>query len=320
MKGEVEKIKQQFEIELLNSMSLSCLNDLKVKYVGKKGLVKELFTQAQSQVNVTNALAEVNGLSRHINIKLQEKQDILKEKILDEKLNSQKIDITYPIRPEPEGREHLISKTINEATRILNAMGFELVSGPEIEDPYYVFDALNTPSYHPARQMLDSFYLENNKMLRTHTSSVQIRTMEKNKPPFYIISIGRVYRNDWDATHTPMFHQIECLCVDKNITMSNMIYCIKKFLSEFFGEVSLRIRPSYFPFTEPSAEVDIKAKNDKWLEILGCGVVHPNVLSNVNINADEYSGFAFGVGVERITMLKYNIDDLRHFFTNDLRY
>lgn len=319
MKDEVENVKKQFDAELDGLITFAELNDIKSRYVSKKGLVKDLFAKAKSQGDTNVALSYVNALSKYIDAKLKERNDALKEKQLNEKLSSERIDVTYPVRPEAYGSEHLISRTINEAIRIFNAMGFELVSGPEIENSYYVFDALNTPSHHPARQEQDSLYLENGRMLRTHTSSVQIRTMEKGEPPFCIISIGRVYRNDWDATHTPMFHQIECLCIDKSITMSSMIYCIKKFLSEFFGTAELRLRPSYFPFTEPSAEVDIKDKNGNWMEILGCGMVHPNVLSNVNINPDKYSGFAFGVGVERITMLKYSINDLRNFFANDLR-
>ena len=200
-------------------------------------------------------------------------------------------------------------------------MGFEVASGPEIEDDYHNFDALNLPPHHPARDSHDTFMFPNGLLLRSQTSSVQIRTMEKKAPPIRIISPGRVYRNDYDMTHTPMFHQIEGLYVDKNVSFADLKGVIYEFLQKFFEEeLEVRFRPSYFPFTEPSAEVDVRRKGGKWLEVLGCGMVHPNVLRNVGIDPQEYNGFAFGMGIERLTMLRYGVKDLRAFFENDLRF
>ena len=200
-------------------------------------------------------------------------------------------------------------------------MGFEIASGPEIEDDYHNFDALNLPPHHPARDSHDTFMFANGLLLRSQTSSVQIRTMEKKAPPIRIVSPGRVYRNDYDMTHTPMFHQIEGLYVDKNVSFADLKGVLYEFLLKFFEEeLEVRFRPSYFPFTEPSAEVDVRRKGGKWLEVLGCGMVHPNVLRNVGIDPEEYTGFAFGMGIERLTMLRYGVKDLRSFFENDLRF
>jgi phenylalanyl-tRNA synthetase alpha chain len=255
---------------------------------------------------------------------------------MNQKLEGEKIDLTAPFRQESHGSLHPISQTILQIKNIFGQMGFEMIEGPEIEDDFHNFSALNIPENHPARQMQDTFYLpENdgkNMLLRTHTSSVQVRKMLGSKPPLKIVSIGKVYRSDSDQTHTPMFHQVEVLMVDKNVNMGNLKWTLETFLKEFFEltNISSRFRPSFFPFTEPSAELDIgyerkdgriKIGSEKnFLEILGCGMVHPKVLENVGIDSKEYQGFAFGVGIERLTMLKYGINDLRMFFEGDARF
>jgi phenylalanyl-tRNA synthetase alpha chain len=244
----------------------------------------------------------------------------LKEKIFSEELKRDSLDVTLPGRTREFGTLHPVTTTIIEISNFFVSMGFDIRSGPEAESEYYNFEALNIPEDHPAKDMHDTFYLDNGALLRTHTSPVQIRTMEKQDPPIRIISPGRVYRKDSDLTHTPMFHMIEGLVLEENASFSVLKGMLKDFINDFFGnQTELRFRPSYFPFTEPSAEVDIKWKKG-WLEILGCGMVHPNVLEMSGINSKKYSGFAFGLGPERMAMLKYNIPDLRSFFENDLRF
>ncbi len=243
-------------------------------------------------------------------------------------MQNEAIDITLPVRPEKIGKIHPLSKVLNEVKLIFAHMGFKAVDGPDIEDEFHVFDALNTPSHHPAREEQDTFYLKNKindkrMVLRTHTSSVQIRTMEKTKNfPIKIVAPGRVYRNDFDATHTPMFHQIEGLYGDESVNMGQLKFTIHHFLNKFFGDKGLKIRfrNSFFPFTEPSAEVDISYKGSKWIEVLGCGMVHPNVFQNVGIDHTKYNGFAFGIGIERLAMLKYQISDLRSFYDNKISW
>lgn len=338
--AKINEIKLQFEEELKAAHSTIQLDELKTLYIGKNGLIKQLFqlfklkTSADSSApnysdnkEDTGYLQEINNLLGQASQAIAQKKQEFKELAFQKKLEQEAVDITYPIRPENYGKAHPLNQTIEAAIMIFNAMGFQHVEGPEIEDEYHVFDALNTPAHHPARQMQDSFYLNNGKMLRTHTSSVQIRAMEAGQAPFHIFSIGRVYRRDWDATHSPMFHQIEGLCIDENINMSNMKYCLTTFLQNFFKEpVETRMRPSYFPFTTPSAEMDLKHlkggtnNKGKWLEVLGCGMAHPQVLKNVNIDPQKYQGFAFGIGIERLTMIKNNIQDLRECYNNDLRW
>ena len=262
----------------------------------------------------------LNELKSSLETIFQSRRSHLKERIFSEELKRDSLDVTLPGRIREFGTLHPVTSTIIEISNFFVSMGFDIRSGPEVESEYYNFEALNIPEDHPAKDMHDTFYLDNGALLRTHTSPVQIRTMEKQDPPIRIISPGRVYRKDSDLTHTPMFHMIEGLVLEENASFSVLKGMLKDFINDFFGnQTELRFRPSYFPFTEPSAEVDIKWKKG-WLEILGCGMVHPNVLEMSGINSKKYSGFAFGLGPERMAMLKYNIPDLRSFFENDLRF
>ena len=262
----------------------------------------------------------LNRLKDELEEILQSKRNYLKDKAALEKLKGEGIDVSLPGRMSDLGTIHPITSTIFEISKFFNAIGFDIASGPEAETDYYNFESLNIPKDHPAKDMHDTFYLQNGFLLRTHTSPVQVRTMEKQKPPIRIICPGRVYRKDFDLTHTPMFHHIEGLVIEKGASFAVLKGLLKDFVIDFFGrDIELRFRPSYFPFTEPSAEVDIKWKKG-WLEILGCGMVHPNVLKMSGIDVKKYSGFAFGLGPERIAMLKHEIPDLRIFFENDLRF
>ncbi len=326
---------------IASAASLEALDALRVQYLGKSGVITEQLKNLGKlpPEERKEAGQKLNETKNAITAAIDDKKSSLERAALDQKLATEKVDITLPIRPEREGRIHPISQTIEELTSIFGSMGFSHVEGPDIEDDYHNFTALNIPAHHPAREMQDTFFLNRPPttdhqplVLRTQTSSVQIRAMEKGKPPFKIISIGRVYRSDWDQTHTPMFHQIEGLYIDKNINMGHLKGCLLEFLSRFFerDSVPLRFRPSYFPFTEPSAEVDIGCKRSKseitigegsdWLEILGCGMVHSNVLKNVGLDPAQWQGFAFGIGIERLAMLKYGIPDLRTFFESDTRW
>jgi len=263
---------------------------------------------------------KINQTKLAIQEKINARSDVLKEQELAQKLSRESIDVTLSGRAANIGGLHPVTRTINRIESFFSELGFEVKSGPEVEDAFHNFDALNIPAHHPARADHDTFYFNPDMMLRTQTSGVQIRTMEVEQPPLRIISPGRVYRNDYDQTHTPMFHQVEGLMVDTNVTFAELKGILHDFLEHFFEEsLEVRFRPSYFPFTEPSAEVDVKRRDGKWLEILGCGMVHPNVLKSVGIDSDVYSGFAFGLGVERLTMLRYGVTDLRSFFENDLR-
>ena len=254
---------------------------------------------------------------------INSKTNELESAEINKKLEKEKIDITLPERSFVRGKIHPVSQTIDEISSIFSEIGFSVEEGPDVENEYTNFTALNTPENHPARDMHDTFYLDEKKkkLLRTHTSPVQIRTMLKDKPPFKIIAPGRTYRSDSDQTHSPMFHQVEGLHIDKNINMGHLKGCLNYFIKEFFevDKIKMRFRPSHFPFTEPSAEVDVMGK-DGWLEVLGCGMVHPKVLSKSNIDPEKYSGFAFGFGVDRLAMLMYEVRDLRLFFENDLRF
>jgi phenylalanyl-tRNA synthetase alpha chain len=317
--------------EIENASSLQDLEKVRLSYLGKKGTVKAYFDNLKKIENAEEKrnLGEIiNSLRDKLDCLVKSRESILKTEEINSKLQNEVVDITLPVRPEKIGRIHTLSKVINEVKLIFAHMGFKVVDGPDIEDEFHVFDALNTPSHHPAREEQDTFYLKNKingkrMVLRTHTSSVQIRTMEKAKTfPIKIVAPGRVYRNDFDATHTPMFHQIEGLYVNENVNMGQLKFTIHHFLSEFFGDKGLKIRfrNSFFPFTEPSAEVDISYKVSKWIEVLGCGMVHPNVFQNVGIDHTKYNGFAFGIGIERLAMLKYRIDDLRSFYDNKINW
>ena len=265
--------------------------------------------------------AKINEAKQAVLDILNAKKEEFEQAALNAQLEKEKVDVSLPGRKVEIGGLHPVTITIERVTKFFSELGFSVESGPEIESDYYNFDALNIPKHHPARADHDTFWFNPELLLRTQTSGVQIRTMEKKQPPIRIMAPGRVYRNDYDQTHTPMFHQIELLYVDKNANFTELKGLLHDFLRAFFEEdLQVRFRPSYFPFTEPSAEVDVMGKNGKWLEVLGCGMVHPNVLRNVGIDPNEYSGFAVGMGVERLTMLRYNVTDLRAFFENDLRF
>ena len=290
--------------------------------LGKNGqinkLLKNLRTLPPDQRKKSGQA--LNQLKNILEEKFQSRSNFFKDKASSEKLKRENIDVSLPGRSSVFGTIHPVTSTISEICNFFNSKGFSIVSGPEAETDYYNFESLNISENHPAKDMHDTFYLENGFLLRTHTSPVQVRVMEKQKPPIRIVSPGRCYRKDYDLTHTPMFHMIEGLVIEEGASFASLKGLLKEFIADFFGnEVELRFRPSYFPFTEPSAEVDIRWKKG-WLEILGCGMVHPNVLKMSGINPSEYSGFAFGLGPERIAMLKYNITDLRSFFENDVRF
>lgn len=252
---------------------------------------------------------------------LNAQQQVLEEAALNAKLEAERVDITLPARGQQKGQLHPVTMTAQRMQQFFMQAGFNVATGPEVESDYYNFEALNIPSHHPARAMHDTFYFDAHYLLRTHTSPVQIRTMEAGEPPIRIICPGRVYRCDSDQTHSPMFHQLEGLMVTEHTTFAELKGLINEFLEAFFGkQLTVRFRPSFFPFTEPSAEVDILADNGKWLEVMGCGMVHPKVLTNCGIDSEKYTGFAFGMGIERFAMLYYGIDDLRLFFQNDVRF
>ena len=295
------------------------LSNIKSYYLGKNGILADEFIKLKSV-----KLSEKKELGMSLNILKNEMQDLISQKLnLLSSENDKDIkatDVTLPGKNISLGSRHPIAITINDIMDILGSYGFTSVEGLEIEDEFHNFEALNISDNHPARDMHDTFYVSDNKLLRTHTSSVQIRSMMVAEPPLKIMTPGKVYRCDSDPTHSPMFHQIEGLHIDENINFGHLKGTLIHFIKEFFGkEMQIRFRPSYFPFTEPSAEIDIKFKG-KWLEVLGCGMLHPNVLSNVNIDNKKYTGFAFGLGVERLTMLRHSITDLRMFYDNDISF
>jgi len=334
--SDLKKIKDEFLSKLKKKLALSEINQIKSELFGKNGLVSLQFKKIGSI-----AESERKQFASDLNIIKDELQDTINSKIdeienaeISAKLEKEKIDITLPERPIIKGKIHPVSQTIDEISSIFSEIGFSVEEGPDVENEYNNFTALNTPDNHPARDMHDTFYLDEKKekLLRTHTSPVQIRTMLKDKPPFKIIAPGRTYRSDSDQTHAPMFHQVEGLHIDKDINMGHLKGCLNYFIKNFFEvkKIKMRFRPSHFPFTEPSAEVDIGyeikdgkiiiGEGDKWLEILGCGMVHPNVLKNVKVDPAKYQGYAFGIGIDRLAMLKYGINDLRAFFDCDYRW
>ena len=303
--------------------SLDALEAVRVGALGKSGsvtaLLKTLGGMSPDERQVQGPL--LNGLREAVTAALAARKAVLETAALDAKLANEKLDMTLPVADAPRGSIHPISQVMDELAEIFADLGFAVAGGPEIEDDWHNFTALNIPPEHPARAMHDTFYFDAHYLLRTHTSPVQIRTMEKNEPPIRIICPGRVYRNDSDQTHSPMFHQLEGLMVTESSTFAELKGLISEFLEAFFAkELTVRFRPSFFPFTEPSAEVDILDDNGKWLEVMGCGMVHPQVLTNCGIDAEKYTGFAFGMGIERFAMLYYGIDDLRLFFQNDVRF
>lgn len=331
----LEKLLADFNSQILAVQNKQQLEEVRINFLGKKGLVTELFSQLKDVVAEEKKSfgASINQVRDQVTKKIDFAKNIFEIAELNEKLQSEKIDLTAPIRKETRGLIHPINKVMQEIEEIFNDLGFEFSKGPEIEDDFHNFTALNMPADHPARQMQDTFYLENSDLLlRTHTSNTQIRKMLNSQPPLKVAALGRVFRRDSDQTHTPMFHQFEGFVVDENVNMGHLKWCLENFLERFFEvkNLELRFRPSFFPFTEPSAEVDINysiengrlkiGKGDRFMEILGCGMIHPNVLINCKIDAEKYQGFAFGIGVERLAMLKYGITDLRMFFENDIRF
>ena len=334
--SDLKKIKDELLLKLKSKLNLSEVNQMKSDLFGKNGLVSSQFKKIG-----TIAETERKKFASELNVIKDELQDLINLKIneieneeIRKKLQKEKIDITLPERPFVRGKIHPVSQTIDEISSIFSEIGFSVEEGPDVESEYNNFTALNTPENHPARDMHDTFYLDEKKerLLRTHTSPVQIRTMLKDKPPFKIIAPGRTYRSDSDQTHAPMFHQVEGLHIDKDINMGHLKGCLNYFIKEFFelDKIKMRFRPSHFPFTEPSAEVDIGyemkdgkiviGEGDQWLEILGCGMVHPNVLRNVKVDPIKFQGYAFGMGIDRLAMLKYGINDLRAFFDCDYRW
>ena len=335
MKDQILKIKENAEKDVSNAKSLQELNDVRVKYLGKKGeltaVLRGMGSLAPEERPVIGGF--VNEARDIIENKIVLKEKELKEKALNEKLQKEKIDITMPSKKTEIGSIHPITGVIDNVKEIFLGLGYEIADGPEIEKTYYVFDQLNTPIDHPARDLQDTFYINDNIVLRSQTSSVQIRVMETQKPPIKIICPGAVYRSDSvDPTHSPVFHQFEGLVIDKNITMSDLKGTLEIFAKKCLGEgTQIRFRPHHFPYTEPSAEVDVSCfvckgkgcrvcKNQGWIELLGCGMVHPKVLENCGIDSNIYSGFAFGCGLERIAMAKYGIDDMRLLYENDVRF
>ena len=319
---EIDQLISEASASVDAAADLRALDDIRIQYLGKKGELTQRLKQlgslpAEERPAAGNA---INEAKKALQERIAGQKARLETRQLDEKLSAEKLDLTLPSRGQRSGSLHPVSLTLREIEKLFSQAGFEVVDGPEIEDNYHNFEALNIPEDHPARAMHDTFYLGEDSLLRTHTSNVQIRYMKQHKPPFRIIAPGRVYRCDSDMTHTPMFHQVEGLMVDENITFAHLKGLLEDFVHHFFSsDIATRFRPSYFPFTEPSAEVDIMGSRG-WLEILGCGMVHPRVLENVGIDSERYSGFAFGMGVERLAMLKYDIDDLRMFFENDMRF
>ncbi|MEK6805582.1 MAG: phenylalanine--tRNA ligase subunit alpha [Pseudomonadota bacterium] len=324
MSESIESLLQQAQTQVSAAADLRALEQLRVDWLGKKGRITELLkTLGALPADQRKAYGEqVNRAKDQVGGWLDVRKTQLSDAELNARLSSECIDVTLPGRGEGRGSLHPVTRVIDRIGTLFGQLGFETVEGPEIEDDFHNFAALNMPEDHPARAGQDTFYVGNAaRLLRTQTSPVQIRTMETRKPPIRIVCPGRVYRRDFDRTHSPMFHQVEGLYVAENVSFSDLKYDLMTFLKRFFErEVEVRFRPSYFPFTEPSAEVDIRDEHGRWLEVLGCGVVHPSVFKAVGIDPERYSGYAFGMGVERFAMLRYGVDDLRRFYENDLRF
>jgi phenylalanyl-tRNA synthetase alpha chain len=309
--------------QIAEAADLAALDAVRVTFLGKKGeltaSLRNLSTLPDDQRRVVGQ--EINRVKSDIQALIEERRQLLDQRALEEKLRSDSVDVTLPGRGHSIGARHPVTKTMARIERIFRESGFGVRTGPEIEDEFHNFTALNIPEDHPARAMHDTFYFPGGNLLRTHTSPVQIRSMREEGVPIRIIAPGRVFRCDSDQTHTPMFHQVEGLVIDRDVSFANLKAVLHQFVERFFErDATLRFRPSFFPFTEPSAEVDVLWEKDRWLEILGCGMVHPNVLHSAGIDADLYTGYAFGIGVERLAMLRYGVTDLRSFFENDLQF
>jgi len=327
MQEQLQAIISQAQLAVDDVNELSQLDELRVQFLGKKGQLTDIMKTLGklSPEERPKAGQLINEAKQTVQSLLNAKKKQLDDAVLAKQLAEETIDVTLPGRDVDLGSLHPVTRTLNRIETLFSKAGFDVETGPEIEDDWHNFEALNIPETHPARAMHDTFYINENTVLRTHTSGVQIRTMENKNPPMRIIAPGRVYRCDSDQTHTPMFHQVEGLIIEKNASFAQLRTLIIEFLRQFFEDENLKVRfrPSYFPFTEPSAEVDIATNlfgDGRWIEVLGCGMVHPNVLKNVGVDPDEYTGLAFGLGVERLAMLRYNVKDLRQFFENDLRF
>ncbi|HAZ80412.1 MAG TPA: phenylalanine--tRNA ligase subunit alpha [Porticoccaceae bacterium] len=332
--NELQTLASQAEASINDAVDLSGLDNLRVEYLGKKGKLTSLLKGLGrlSAEDRPAAGAQINEVKQIVQGLINARKTQFEDIAMDAKLVGETIDVTLPGRGQSVGGLHPVTRTMERIEDFFTKIGYEVQVGPEIEDDYHNFEALNIPSHHPARAMHDTFYIDPNTVLRTHTSPVQVRTMEAQAPPIRIICPGRVYRCDSDLTHTPMFHQVEGLVVDKDISFADLKGVIDQFLKAFFeADLAVRFRPSYFPFTEPSAEVDIQCTNcagngcrvcshTGWLEVMGCGMVHPNVLQHCKVDPEAFTGFAFGMGVERLAMLRYGVNDLRLFFENDLRF
>ncbi len=320
--------------QISQSSNLVELDEVRVRYLGKNGLLTAKLKQLGTLPKEDRPAAgqAINVAKQELGASIATARQALEEQALEQRLKSESVDVTLPGRGQDSGGLHPVTRTLERINKLFANAGFKVAEGPEIEDDYHNFEALNIPAHHPARAMHDTFYFNEHLLLRTHTSPVQIRVMENSEPPLKIIAPGRVYRCDSDLTHTPMFHQVEGFLVDRDVSFADLKGVIYDFLTSFFEQdLKLRFRPSYFPFTEPSAEVDIECVmcsgsgcrvcgNTGWLEVLGCGMIHPEVLRHVGIDSEEYTGYAFGMGVERLTMLRYGVNDLRLFFENDLRF
>lgn len=331
---DINPLLAQAQQDINASQELADLEQLRVKFLGKKGLLTEQLKQLGSLPPAERPAAgqRINDAKQQVQEAIEARRNELAQEQLEAKLAKETIDVTLPGRGYGRGGLHPVTQTMMRIQNLFAQIGFAVEHGPEVEDDYHNFTALNIPEKHPARTMHDTFYFDEHTLLRTHTSPVQIRAMENNSPPFKFIAPGRVYRCDSDVTHTPMFHQIEGLMVDTDVTFMDLKGILRDFLQKFFEkDLAVRFRPSYFPFTEPSAEVDVQCvncegqgcricKHTGWLEVLGCGMVHPNVFAQIGIDNEKYTGFAFGMGVERLTMLRYHVPDLRMFFENDLRF
>jgi len=326
----VSELDQQIDqalVQIGSAPTLEALDALRVALLGKSGVVTEqLKALGKLPPEQRKAQGEqINRAKERLQQAIAQRKDALENAAFDKRLAEERIDITLPGRRPEVGSIHPVTRALERIVEIFSALGYAQAQGPEIEDDYHNFEALNFPPHHPARAMHDTFYFPDGKLLRTHTSPVQIRAMQGKTPPIRVIAAGKVYRSDSDQTHTPMFHQVEGLLVDETSSFADLKGTLAEFVRAFFErDFEMRFRPSYFPFTEPSAEVDIRWDRDdgteRWLEVLGCGMVHPNVLRNCGIDAEKYTGFAFGLGVERFAMLRYGVDDLRLFFENDVRF
>jgi phenylalanyl-tRNA synthetase alpha chain len=332
---DLQELTARAQSEIGAASNLETLDLIRVAYLGKKGELTALLKTLGSLPHEERKTAgqEINLAKQSVQQTIEARKSALETEQLETKLASESIDVTLPGRGNTTGGLHPVTRTMQRIEDLFSQLGFAVEEGPEIEDDYHNFGALNIPAHHPARAMHDTFYFDANTLLRTHTSPVQVRHMEKESPPLRIIAPGRVYRCDSDLTHTPMFHQVEGLLVDENVSFADLMGTLADFLKNFFEDENLRtrFRPSYFPFTEPSSEVDIQCVmcagkgcrvcgNSGWIEILGCGMVHPNVFESVGIDNEKYTGYAFGMGVERLAMLRYGVNDLRLFFENDLRF